>query len=267
MRNKIYKIVFFLFNIFGILNLKLYGKKFKFSKILYYKTLIIFIVLIFKNFTDQYSIFYYKYHNASISLFSKTYLSANEKSQIYIITIMAWIHIHRQKEIAKILTIFFILKKFCDQNKIKINLLKLKFKLKIFFVIISLLIISNFINLIFNESGSNWPEKINTLIISCVFIYFFSLFSFIYFILIHCVFLLKNVKKILKNKFDNTHNDCQDLLNNLILIQNMFDEIRKAFKETIFLFAIFQLIIISKIVSIVLKFKLIVINYYISLKD
>lgn len=163
---------------------------------------------------------------------------------------MAWIHIHRQNKIAKIFTIFYNLKKFCDQSKLKLNLRKLKFKLTFFLVVVLFQIIFNFNDFLFNESGSKWSEKINRFLINNAAVYFFCLFLFIYFILIHCDFLLKNVSEILKNKLDHTHNECQVVLNNLILIQEMFEQVRKSFEITIFLYAIFQLGIISRIVSI-----------------
>ena len=252
MKNKTYKIIFFVYNLLGILNLKFDGKKFKFSKILFYKTLIIFVILTTKKFFDQYSIFY-KHKIGSISLFSRTYIELNEQFQIHIIIIMAWIHLQRQKEIADIFTNFCNLKRFCDENKFKINLKKLKFKINVYLVVVFLLFSFVFIDLIFHDPNLKWSKVINKFLTAIVSLYFISLFVFIYFILIHFNFLLINVNEILENRLSDIHNDCQNLLNNLKLIQELFELLKNSFQMTLFLFAIFQLSIISKIVNIALK--------------
>jgi len=251
MKHTVYKILFYVFNFIGILNLRFDGNKFKFSKVLYCKTLIIFVILITKMFLDNYSIFK-NYNNASISLFSKIYLLVSEQSQIFIIAIMVWIHLHRQKEIADIFTIFNNLKKFCDEKKFKINLRRLKFKLTLFLFIILLYFIVNLVNLCVHKLNSKWSEVINNFLQANLIMFFFSLFAFIYFILVHYEIVLKNINEILEKQMNVIHNNCEELLNNLILIHQLFRLFKESFQMIILLYTIFQLGIISRIVNLIL---------------
>lgn len=250
MKYSVYKILFYVFNFLGILNLRFDGNRFKFFKVLYCKTLIFFVIVITNFFLDNYSPFK-NYNKASISLFSKIYLLVSEQSQIFIITIIVWIHLHRQKEIADIFTIFHNLKKICDEKKLKINLRRLKFKLTLFLVLIFLYFIVNLANLFVHEPNFKWSEVMNNFLQAYLVMFFFSLFAFIYFILVLYEIILKNLNEILENQMNVIHNNCEELLNNLILIHQLFKLLKESFQTIILLYTIFQLGIISRIVNLI----------------
>lgn len=254
MGHKIYKIIYFVYNFYGIFNFKFDGKKFKIYKLLNKRIKVIYLIFFMMKFLDQFSGFIMN-PKMSMSLFSLNYLNYSSLIQRYILIYMVWVYLGKQKEIAKILTIFYSLKKFCDSKNFKINLKIIK--LKIFLYLFNL-----FFFVIVQIKNTNFQNNsiiINDIVDLYIFSYLFSLFIFYYFILIHFELLLVNFQKIINDQIEVIHDNCEEFLNKFFEIQNIFKLMNDAFGKAILLYTIFQLIILTRIVSfkheiVVLKF-------------
>lgn len=240
--------MFFVFKFFGVLNFTFDGKKFKFSKFLHYKMRIIFVTISIIKFFNQFSVFIIT-QKITMSLFSRNFLQLTTLCQTYLVIIMVWIHLSRQKKIAKIFTIFYDLKMFCDERNFKINLKKLKIKFLIFFILISVFLLDIAIRYLFFETFENWIVILKDFIDINILIYLLSFFAFLYFILIHCVFMLKKFNVIIENQTELIHDNCEFLLDKLIEIQKLFELVNESFGSTITIYVNIQLILITKVVS------------------
>lgn len=246
---KAYKILFNFFNLICILSINFNGKIFSAPKLLQIKSIIVvFSVLILKGTLK----FYEKNQNVealkagvkNVSLFFLLFSITARYLILLLPFISTIILLRKQKVLAKIFTIFYELKRFCETENIKIESKKLSkkiFKSLIVFSIISILEF-DYIKLFYLKKRIDLIDILVSIIDHTIKCYYLFLLNFWNIILIYYEFLLLSANKILENQFKITHENCEIFLQKLNIIKKLITFLNESFGKLFSIQAVSELL-------------------------
>lgn len=233
MPQKFYKNVFNYFTFFGILSVKLEGRRYKISNVLLIKTIVIVIV---------FCVFKLYEHIIKRSLLNRVSASSFAQSFSYfshwvILLIMCTVTFNIplcQKNIAEILTILLKLKIFCEEQKFQLSFKKIKIKMFISFALFGSVIAV--LTYRYFKFESNVEYLILNVVISVISkLYIHGFYDFLHISVLHWDFIIENFNRICKDQLELLHNDCEKILQNFHKIQKILKISNKAFGKVIFL--------------------------------
>lgn len=234
MNSKYYKNIFKFFYLTCVLSIKFDGKRFLAPKSLRFKSIFLMsFVLIVRN------ILRFHEHNNHIhieesdkkiiSIFFVIFVGLMMRIIEILPFICTLILLVQQEKIAKIFTTFYELKIICCNKNIKINDKNLFYKILKSFIVFGIIsfFVFDFVDLYLRNN-----IKLITIIISILDqimnIYYLLTLDFYYIILIHFELLVNNFNQIIKDRIDFIHENCEELLQKLTIIQELFDLLNQA---------------------------------------
>lgn len=253
MVSKLYFFIFLYLNVLCILSVKFSAGKFSLPKVYQIKS---YFVVFSSLLSFIYGVFSSMKAFTALAHLSKfaVYFS-NIFYILMVIFIISWIMVllKSQETIVKILTIFYSFKNLCNERMLCKNFKKVKQKIFITFFIFTCFSLTSYINPI-SETKFDFINILSLPFYLFLLTFYTWCFWFFHMILIHYELLIENLNKILENDINLIHDNCEDLVENLIKIQTLFKLLNRGFAKIFTLIVLVEFLLVSFCVSLRNKF-------------